>query len=468
MNEKTNLTILVADDTPENVILLSRILEMRGYTVREARNGVEAIEVARAISPDLIILDVNMPEMDGVEACAQLKLDERTREIPVIFISALDSIEDKLRAFRAGGVDYIPKPFEWEEVEARVETHIVIRQLRVQLESANRELAARIKELTHSEELLGERERELSAFVSALPNLSFILNEEGRYVEVLSSETGLLPAEREELVGSLITETIPAPASVALMDALLKAIETEKIQIVEYEIPVLAGGKHWFEGRLTLMEKDPDGHSRVVFVATEISERIRLYQEVQRLANEDVLTSCYNRRYFMVLAALEIHRALRYKRPLSLLMVDVDHFKGLNDHYGHQIGDTLLCRIVELCKEMLRSVDILGRYGGDEFIIVMPETTLSGGLQAAERIRAKIKEIAVDTSEGKLSLTVSVGVASFEKCLDQAQTIDELIRRADQALYAAKAAGRDCARTWQDVCAQTKTPAVKSDAAKKQ
>jgi PleD family two-component response regulator len=144
MADKPGMTILIADDTAENVALLSRILKMSGYNVQAATGGDQVIAYAKASLPDLILLDVNMPGMDGFEACRRLKEDETTREIPVIFISALDNIEDKTRAFRSGGVDYILKPFDYEEVQARVETHLVIRGLRIQLEQANQELAARV------------------------------------------------------------------------------------------------------------------------------------------------------------------------------------------------------------------------------------------------------------------------------------------------------------------------------------
>ena len=133
-------TILIVDDIPENVSILSRILANRGYSIQSADNGAQALTQALSTKPDLILLDINMPETDGVETCRRLKQDDRTRDIPVIFVSALNGVEDKVKAFQAGGVDYIPKPFEWEEVQARVETHLAILQLRVQLQSANREL----------------------------------------------------------------------------------------------------------------------------------------------------------------------------------------------------------------------------------------------------------------------------------------------------------------------------------------
>ena len=320
MPDKAITTVLVVDDTPENVTLLSRILKMSGYNVGVAENGAQAIEYAIRWPPDLILLDINMPVMDGFEACARLNADERTRGIPVIFISALDNLQDKVRAFQAGGVDYILKPFEYEEIQARVETHLVIRHLRVQLEEANQQLAARVEELT------------------------------------------------------------------------------------------------------------------------------RLNQEVQRLANEDVLTGCFNRRHFMSLAWQEIQRSIRYKGSFSFLMMDIDHFKGFNDRYGHQIGDQLLCQLVSLCQKQLRSVDILGRYGGEEFVVLMPETAGEGALEASERLRESIEKMSIDTPAGKLSITVSMGLASLTSGFDESQNLDTLIRSADKALFAAKDAGRNCVR----------------------
>jgi diguanylate cyclase (GGDEF)-like protein len=195
-----------------------------------------------------------------------------------------------------------------------------------------------------------------------------------------------------------------------------------------------------------LMEKDDAGQSKVVFIAVEISERVRLYQEVQRLAIHDPLTGCFNRRHFLILTSQELDRSLRYKRPLSLLMLDIDHFKDFNDSYGHPIGDQILCALVDICQSQMRNVDIVGRYGGEEFLILVPETSIEGARKMAERLRTKTEKTKVDTPAGILSLTVSIGVASIETELEQEQTVDSLIERADQAVYAAKAAGRNCVR----------------------
>jgi two-component system cell cycle response regulator len=446
MVDKILETILVVDDAPENRTLLSRILSKDGYSVRTANNGAEAIQTALESPPDLILLDISMPVMDGIDACAQLKLDERTRDIPVIFISAMDDIENKMNAFGAGGVDYILKPFNIKEIRARLNTHLGILRLRTQLQAANRELAERIEELTRSQQLLHERERKLDAFVKAMPNLSFIYDQDGRYLEILANETSLLRALPEDMKGRLLSDLMPPQEAKLMLDAIHQTIETGQTQLVEYKIPVLAGGEHWFEGRIALMEKDDAGQSKVVFIAVEISERVRLYQEVQRLAMHDPLTGCFNRRHFLILTSQELDRSLRYKRPLSLLMLDIDHFKDFNDSYGHPIGDQILCALVELCQSQMRNVDIVGRYGGEEFLILVPETNLEGARKMAERLRTKIEKTKVDTPAGKLSLTVSIGVASIETELEQEQTVDSLIQRADQAVYAAKAAGRNCVR----------------------
>jgi two-component system cell cycle response regulator len=446
MADNSGVTVLVVDDVPENIALLSRILMMSGYHIETANSGSRALEIASTLLPDIILLDINMPVMNGFDTCTLLKKDERTSEIPVIFISALDDIEEKTKAFRIGGVDYILKPFDYQEVQARVETHLVLRSLRLQLEQANQALAGRVQELTASRETLAERERRLSAFVSALPNISFVMDQQGRYLEVIANESSLLFARPDDFIGRLIEDVLPPKEGAKILDAIGQTIVTGKIQVIEYKLSVLSGSERWFEGRITLMEKKDSGESKVILMANDITERVLLYQQVQRLANLDVLTGCFNRRHFMERAEQEVKRAMRYTRPLSFLMMDIDHFKDFNDKYGHQIGDRLLCHLVELCLRILRNIDILGRYGGEEFVVLMPETAIDGAKQASERLRNEIENMKINTPEGNLSITVSMGLACLERGFDESNTLDSLIKSADKALYAAKANGRNCVR----------------------
>jgi diguanylate cyclase (GGDEF)-like protein/PAS domain S-box-containing protein len=181
-------------------------------------------------------------------------------------------------------------------------------------------------------------------------------------------------------------------------------------------------------------------------IATVI-ERARLFEETQRLATIDALTGLDNRRRFFERATHEFARAQRHRRPLSALMVDVDHFKRANDTHGHAVGDGLLRGVAERVRHQLRQTDVVGRYGGEEFAIVLTETERGQAQWVAEQLRRKVAEAPFDTQGGPLTLTVSVGVASLvEPCAD----LDALLQRADQALYAAKHAGRDCVRVFED------------------
>lgn len=216
--------ILVVDDTPANLRLLSQMLSERGYKVRAVRSGPQALRAAQAAPPDLILLDILMPEMDGYEVCQRLKADERTRDIPILFISALGETEDKVRAFAAGGVDYVTKPFQAEEVLARVRTHLALRNLTRQLQEANAELSRRLEELR-------ERNEELDAFAHTVAHdikgpLSVIIG----FAEMLEHDYGDLSEEtRRECMQSL---SHSARKAVNIVDALLLLASVRKADVV--------------------------------------------------------------------------------------------------------------------------------------------------------------------------------------------------------------------------------------------
>ena len=210
-------TILVVDDTPLNVILLDRLLKSAGYRVNQAEQGFAALDSARSDPPDMVLLDINMPGMSGYDVCRELKADERLKDIPIIFISALSDTMDKVMALSVGGVDYVTKPFQAEEVLARIETHLKIRNLQKELEAKNNELL--------------------------------------------------------------------------------------------------------------------------------------------HLAATDPLTKVFNRRHFFELASRELSRARRTKDVFSVILMDIDHFKKVNDSYGHIAGDQTLIRFAEICRENLRQYD---------------------------------------------------------------------------------------------------------------
>ncbi|WP_298816415.1 diguanylate cyclase [Chloroflexus sp.] len=308
MANNQSSTILIVDDTPANLLLLTQLLQGQSYDVRPVTRGAMALTTARSVRPDLILLDIRMPDVDGYTICQELKADPATSHIPVIFISALDDTEDKVRAFEVGGVDYVTKPFQPAEVLARVRTHLALAQARAALEMANRELQRALA-----------REAEL--------------------------------------------------------------------------------------------------------------------------ARIDWLTGVYNRSHFYELATHEFAIATRYNRPLTICMIDVDHFKQINDQYGHLIGDQVLRHVAQVLAHQIRAADCIGRFGGEEFILLLPNTDVTAGMLLAERLRAAIAGLVINTEKGAIQTTISAGVAGRQPA---DTVIERLIDRADQALYAAKQQGRNC------------------------
>jgi diguanylate cyclase (GGDEF)-like protein len=184
-------------------------------------------------------------------------------------------------------------------------------------------------------------------------------------------------------------------------------------------------------------DRRPEG---VIGVMLDITERKRMEAELRRLATTDVLTGAFNRRHFMELAGAEMDRAKRHKRPLVALMLDIDHFKRVNDTYGHPVGDLAIKALSDTCADVIRHEDILGRLGGEEFAIALTETDLEGALLVAERLRLAVAAIRIPTELGELSFTVSIGAA--ERLYGDA-AMDALLSRADMGLYAAKRSGRN-------------------------
>ncbi|HEV2911917.1 MAG TPA: diguanylate cyclase [Pyrinomonadaceae bacterium] len=304
--EDKSLTILVADDEPINRTLIQRRLERAGYHILAAENGREAVEAALSELPDLIILDVMMPLMDGLEACRLIKENEATRSIPIIFLSARDETDVKVSGLNLGANDYISKPFKAEELLARVE------------------VAIRMK-----------RERD----------------------------------------------------------------------------------------HLRLSAEEARAHAEVA----------------QERAMTDALTGLLNRYGLQRVLAHEYAEARRYTRPLSCLMIDLDNFKTINDTYGHMAGDTALKQVAGILTQVVRRSDLLSRYGGDEFLALLPETDLEGADALAEKVRLAAASQIFGDGEPSFQLTLSIGAAT----LFDDESGNDMIVRADMALYDAKEQGRN-------------------------
>jgi two-component system, cell cycle response regulator len=307
-DEAAPTRILVVDDHPDNVEILDARLSSRGYVVETATNGQEALDQVQANPPHLILCDVMMPVMDGYEVSRRIKNDPELPFIPIILVTARDSTADKVEGLEAGADDYLTKPINFPELEARVRSMLRIKRLQDELDEKNREL-----------EVANKRLRKLS-----------------------------------------IT---------------------------------------------------------------------------------DGLTELYNHRHCQTLLHDEFERSHRTGERIAVCMLDLDRFKAVNDTYGHPTGDVILYETAQILRSTAREIDMVGRYGGEEFIVILPDTDEEEGARFAERVRQAVEAHEYRDDATLVRMTVSCGAASFpEQGVD---TPEALLKRADEALYAAKTGGRN-------------------------
>ncbi|HXI01974.1 MAG TPA: diguanylate cyclase [Candidatus Saccharimonadales bacterium] len=291
----TQGTILLVDDEEANLYALRLILESKGYRCIERSSGEEAIEAAVESKPDVILLDIQMPDMDGYAVCRKLKADGRTAHVPIVFLTARYRDHSEIaRGLEVGAYDYVTKPFDTAELTARIGVMMRIR---------------------------------------------------------------------------------------------------------------------------------------------------RAEDEARQASLTDSLTGLHNRRFLHHRLDEELSRSERHGVPLSAVMLDLDHFKKINDSHGHAVGDNALRDVAAILRKHIRKSDIAVRYGGEEFVLVLFSTDAEAARMVAERVRADVEQLAVRHAGGEVHLTVSVGIASFPE--NGIKTVDDLMRRADEALYKAKGAGRN-------------------------
>lgn len=271
--------ILVIDDTPENLNLLSTMLIDRGYKVRSVTKGSTGIRGAQTMPPDLILLDVNMPQMNGYEVCEHLKADERTCDIPIIFISALEAVNDKVKAFQAGGVDYITKPFQIEEVLARIETHLTLRRLQNQLRAKNEQLQQEIRDRQHAEE-------KFATIFRQSPNpIAIVTIPEGHIVEVNSSFLSISGYSLDEVIGRTIAQLHLGHD----IDAFMRRLQT-RTAFHNLEFELLTRSQTRKNILLSVDHIDLNGTAYALLIANDITERKRLENEFISLVSHELRT----------------------------------------------------------------------------------------------------------------------------------------------------------------------------------
>jgi len=430
--------ILVVDDTPANLGLLVDHLEARGYEVLVALGGEEALQRLRYAQPDLILLDVMMPGMDGFETCRRLKADIQTRDIPVIFMTALTDVDSKVTAFAAGGVDYVAKPFQIEELVARVRTHIALRKARIELLEQKTSLQAEVAARHIVEASLRDSELRHRRLFETAGDGILVIDCDARTVHDLNVQCAHILAMPIDEVRGRYLDDLPIFTAVGNARTIVDTLRE-------------SGEMKWDEWSW----ERPDGMMISVEVLCttyrvgakllaqctlrDVKARKEAEARVRYLAMHDALTGLPNRTLLMDRLGQEIARARRDQSQVGLLLLDLDHFKNINDSLGHFVGDALLEEVSKRLRSVLRDSDTPARLGGDEFVVAAGNlSSIADAEILAQRIQAAL-EPAFLVGDHTLRIGTSIGISIYPSDGDSPSA---LLQAADTAMYQAKKNGR--------------------------
>ena len=416
--------ILIVDDAPDHLGALRAMMAQQGYQTFVATTGERAINIAQRVYPDLILLDVVMPGMDGFETCRHLKEHPGTQHIPVIFMSARADTDDIVAGFDSGAADFVGKPLRMGEVVARVRAQLHVRG---------------------SSQAQKEQTDRLRTIVNSMDEGLVVIESGGRIQYANPAAERHLGYGPNELAGQHLQELLGSNLA-AEYQAYFGACEADPgraIQSSAREVMVRHrdGAQRPMDFSVTPMNAVEQLY---VGLLHDITRHKQSETALQQAAMIDQLTQIANRRRFDTFLDQEWHRAMRSGQELSLVVLDVDHFKLYNDTLGHAAGDACLQQVAAaLQSRALRATDLAARYGGEEFVLLFADTPLETALKMAESIRTLIEALELPHPRSSTSawLTVSVGVASAVPT--QYDRLDEFFVAADRMMYAAKEAGRN-------------------------
>lgn len=486
------MKILVVDDSPVIRIALEDVLVTAGYSVTTASNGIEGLEIIHQSEFDLMFLDIDMPNLSGLQVCRMLRNEPKFQDLPIIMLTARGQKQDQYWGMEIGASAYLTKPFDpanllekvkevsSEYKERRERARGIVESLPglevddsgdvlfkagelqetqlfkmtlvnkiYQISTSQQDLQntcnsiadifANVLEFDLSMILLTEEERiKLFVYVYSPITREFFMDAKKRMIDEYKKKTGIKDIARDN-------------AEVELCDPernMLK--ETKEMKLKGFE-SVLMESKGDKFGMFTMARSEkpftPDEIKTCHLVAGQSSiviDNIRMNEKIKRFAVADGLTGLYNHRYFQEQLEKEYSRARRFNLSLSLIMLDIDHFKLLNDSYGHQQGDVVLKGVANILRRSVRDIDLVARYGGEEFVVILPETPKKNAVIVAERIRASVEGAGFEHDGGVLEATASLGVSGHPD--DDITTQLDLIAKADEAMYKAKREGRNLVR----------------------
>nr|WP_314545699.1 EAL domain-containing protein [uncultured Massilia sp.] len=439
--------VLVADDDPTMRMLMVEMLESVGLAAIEAADGREAVALAASRSPSLILMDVEMPRMDGFSACRAIRDSANGAMVPIVMVTGGDDLEAVTNAYEAGATDFVSKPINWP-----ILGHRVLYVLR----ASDAIVRLRIADAQNR------------AVLAAIPDTFFRMSRDGVYLdyepgrESPAREGGdrarghalreSVPAE--QIVGRHVTEVLPRDIAERLLEQVALALQMRQVRSVEYELLHFGEAQH-VEARLVAT-----GPAEVLGLVRDISERKRAEEQIRRLAYCDSLTGIPNRQAFLEMLERELQRSKIGNKKFAVLFMDLDAFKRINDTLGHDVGDQLLMQVSERLRETIRPSDLisrsqsdldtqqgtnLARLGGDEFTILIPDLErVEHALNVAHRVKdAMRRPFIIEGNE--IFVTASIGISLFPEDGDDCMS---LLKFADTAMYHAKNCGKNNAKLY--------------------
>ncbi|MGN7661392.1 MAG: PleD family two-component system response regulator [Anaplasma sp.] len=440
--------ILVVDDLIANVKLLQAKLTKEYYNVLTAMSGEEAIKTAKEKQPDLILLDVMMPDMDGYETCKRLREDPATTYIPIVMVTALDNTTDnRVSGISSGADDFLTKPINDVALFSRIRSltrfKILVDELRLRGKT-NTEMSAVDGGIMHyANQISDGRIMIIDSDKIRSEHLNGVLQEhflETVVVDNPSQVVNLHNAEGYDLFiidlnfdgdGLRLCSNFRSSNETRYTPVLVLLDESEGTEILSRAFEI---------GISDYLMAPIDSNELIARVNVQVKRK--RYQDALRMHLEnnaemsitDPLTGCYNRRYFDMHFQNIVNESSSKNKNLSIMILDVDHFKQVNDTLGHPVGDELLKQMRKRIFDNVRVSDLLARFGGEEFVVILPDTAIGEASTAAERLRNKISEEPFVTSAGAIEKTVSIGVAEFR----EGEDAQEFLNRVDKCLYSAK------------------------------
>ena len=442
--------VLVVDDVEANVRLLEAKLTIEYFDVVSCHDGATALSLAAEAQPDLILLDVMMPGMDGFETCRRLKAQPETRHIPVVLVTALDGREDRIRGLEAGADDFLTKPIDDVILFARVRSLTRLKQVMDEL----REREENSRRMGVSGDTAGRLRAEGGRVL--------IVDDNARQAGVIAEALGREHRVTVETDAETAMTAIKGPLDLIIVNVAAEAFDGLRIVALSKSgdarrAPILAVVDPMERARMVkalelgatdILPRPIDVEELSARAKTQI--RRKRYSDFLRekldysleMAVTDALTGLHNRRYMAGQLQALVNRAVHGGSSVAVLLMDIDHFKSVNDSFGHDAGDEVLTEFAVRLATNVRAVDLPCRMGGEEFVVVMPGASLEDAHRVAERIRRDVASAPFRIMGGResLSITISIGVAATHGAGD---TPEQLLKRADEGVYEAKAGGRN-------------------------